>query len=163
VRDKRGRLRSWHGAAHVVIEDRRDPARPDTGKTPPLVRGARRYDGIAKLFGARSPEHDAAERFRDDCAAATGARSAELTGARPAFDPSKITISQWQLDGQSRASAAWRAIGATCAGVAAWVVLGNGSLNGYADKRGIAKATARVWLDEALASLVDHYGLATRH
>src|SRR4051812_31283997 len=58
----------------IGIEDRTHPDRPDRGRTPPTVRGARRYDCVRSIYGLKSREHDAAERYRDDCAIASGAQ-----------------------------------------------------------------------------------------
>lgn len=163
VRKPSGALRHLPLANQVVIEDRPDPSQPDRGRTPITVRGARRYDGILAMFGSRSPQFIAAERFRDDCAKAGGARAeAGEASVRLAFDPGRYGPSDAQIDAQARARAAWQAMGLVATGVVSWVVLGNGSLATYEQAKGGKKGRASMILGAALDRLVAHYDAADR-
>lgn len=153
--DARGRLRSWGGAAEVVVEDRPDPDKPDRGRTPITVRGARRHDAVLAVFG-KSAELEAAERFRDDCAAASGIRQG-VAIVRSGFDQWHYGPPDQQLDAQSRARAAWQAMGMEHAGLVSFVVLGCVSLARFADVHEIGRRVARIRLSEALSRLVAHY------
>src|SRR5574337_20735 len=81
TRDDLGRALGGY-ALEVDIADRPDPDRPDTGRTQHQIRGARRHEAVKAVYGDKSPELRAADRFRDDCAQATGAR---VDGSRAAL------------------------------------------------------------------------------
>lgn len=151
-----GEVKRIAGAAEIIIADRPDPDRPDRGRTPPMIRGARRYDGIQHLFGDKSPEMQAAERFRDDCAVASGARSgsrAVVGVAAHSGGPSDAV-----MDALGRAGDAWHAMGASVSAVVAWVVLGNGSLASFEKAYQVRHGTGATKLREALDRLIAHYG-----
>ena len=119
-------------APEIEIADRPDPDRPDRSRTPPTVRGARRHDAVLAIYGARSPQHTAAERFRDDCAMALGAR---VDGARAAFRVQSGTRypepAQAVLDALQRAQEAWSAIGLGGRRITAACILGGMSCRTY--------------------------------
>ena len=153
-----GQIRpAFNGVAEIEIADRPDPDRPDRGKTPPMVRGARRHDGVKVLFGDRSPEFIAAERFRDDCALAAGIRESFEVTVHTGFNPERYGFSQAQLDALRRAEDAWQAIGLVATGVVGWVVLGSGSVHTYTQRYAVSNRIARRWLENALARLVAYY------
>ncbi len=153
-----GEIKRVAGAAEVEIADRPDPDRPDRGRTPPVVRGARRYDGVQSMFGDKSPEFKAAERFRDDCAIASGARpnAGGMLGAAGVASHSGGP-SDAVLDALARVGDAWHAMGASLSAVVAWVILGNGSIATYERGYQLRHGAGSVQLRSAVERLMGHY------
>ena len=145
-------------APEIEIADRPDPDRPDRSRTPPTVRGARRHDAVLAIYGPRSAEHRAAERFRDDCAMALGAR---IDGARAAFRVQSGTRypepSQAVLDALQRAQGAWSAIGLGGRRITLACILGGMPCRTYDATFGHAHGSASRRLAHALDRLIRHY------
>ena len=143
----------------IVVEHRPDPDRPDRGRSQHTIRGARRYDGVLSLFGDRSPEFHAAERYRDDNAIAAGVRLSDAPVVRfrghTSGGPSDAI-----LDALERVAAASHAMGRTAMPVVIWVVLGNQSLASFERTRRTRHGASAATLRLALAALADHYDRA---
>ena len=140
----------------LVVEQRPDPDRPDRGRTQHTIRGARRYDGVLSLFGDRSAEYRAAERYRDDNAIASGARLGERSLVR-STSPNRHEPSAAVLDALERVRAASDAMGRTAMPVIIWTVLANQSLASYERTRRTRHGASAATLRLALAALADHY------
>ena len=147
-----------YGPRDIDVGDRPDPDRPDRGRTQHVVRGARRHDAVRSIYGERSPELLAADRFRDDCAAASGAR---LDGERAAMrvqgggrHPEPATA---VLEAIDRARAAWAVIGLTDNSVVCECVLGSMAVSRFDRAYGLRNGTGAKRLAGALERLVSHY------
>ncbi len=147
-----------YGSRDIDILDRPDPDRPDTGRTQHTVRGARRHDAVAAVYGARSPELRAADRFRDDCAIASGAAQEGATGGlHGQWDPGRYGASDAVLDALQRARGAWQAIGLTLTGITGECILGNMKLETWCATYRRHHRTASRMLRDAISRLMEHY------
>lgn len=114
------------------------------------VRRARRTDPLALMRlgepGEAARRRAAAERLRDLDGAARGERGERGEPVDGTRDPVALLPAERHLAARLAYAAAWRAIGPTYSGVVQWVVIGWGSLAGYARARGLRPETAREWL-----------------
>lgn len=88
----------------------------------------------------------AAERLRDITDAATGQQGERPPKVDQAFDPMALLPAERWLSAKAAEREAWQAIGPTYGGVVNWVVIGWGSLAGYAETKRLRDDTAREWL-----------------
>lgn len=148
----------YAGPVQYDVADRPDPDRPDTGRTPPTVRGASRHDAVRTAFGERSAEFLACERFRDDCAMATGARcdggraSMRVQGGGKSPEPA-----QRQLDAMQRAHRAWAAFDRDLVVVASACILGAVGLRQFERDYRLRNGSAGRMLRDAVKCLLEHY------
>lgn len=156
--------------ADLVVVDAPDPAAPTSSAT---IRRARVRDPVRAMVAAGAPYRIllAAERFRLDLERAAAYRVPSQL--RP-----RITVAQMThtttgreppstLMAKERVYRAWQAIGITHSGIISWCVVPKpashghtfGTLDGYAECRGIRRQRASDLLVEALSRLADHYNL----
>jgi len=111
------------GAARVVIEDRPDPM-PGVDRR---VRGARRFDVIAAMFGdgrLTKRQHDAAQQFRDDLCLAAGRSPGGYTGM-PSATGRRDSYPPAQLDAITRVHQVRNLLGINDGTVFWWCVVRN--------------------------------------
>lgn len=138
----------------------------DLGPSQPIERGERVAERVATARGegqrARladplnrirlgSPvealrRRHAAEWLRDLEAAAAGHRGDRGEPVDGTRDPTALLPIERYLAARLQYRAAWQAIGPTYSGVVQWVVIGWGSLGGFARCKRIRDDTAREWL-----------------
>lgn len=156
--------------ADLVVVDAPDPAAPKSSGT---IRRARVRDPVRAMVAAGAPYRIllAAERFRLDIEQAAAYRAPSQL--RP-----RITVAQMNhsttgreppsaLMAKERAERAWKAIGLTHSGIVSWCVVPKaaseghtfGTLDGYAECKGMRRQRASDLLAEALSRLADHYNL----
>lgn len=88
----------------------------------------------------------AAERLRDIHGAARGAKGDQPEAVDRTRDPMALLPAERHLAAKAAERAAWQAIGPTYSGVVQWVVIGWGTLDGYAETKRMRRATAIAWL-----------------
>lgn len=167
------RLRSMHAPdgtilrpADIIVETVPDPEAPKTAAT---IRRGRVRDPVRAIVVAGAPYRLllAAERFRRDIERAKGAsppsqlrpRIARGNGDSP--EPGRALIAQ------HRVAEAHQAVGLLYAGIMSWCVIPKdsahghtfGTLDGYAECKGMRRQRAADMLRDALSRLADHYGL----
>ena len=163
VRDAKGRKKPLVITLRrpdVLVEDRPDPKQPNV-----TIRGARRRDGL-RLMWKRGQLSDAqmaaAEKYRDDAALASGARLS-LPGDRVStrtrgrnFEPPMAAV-----DALSRCRGAWKAVGLLSQPVVSWIVIGWGTVGGYAECKHMRDDRAAVLLKRGLDGMADYYTALT--
>lgn len=88
----------------------------------------------------------AAERLRDLRDAAAGQQGEHQPKVDKSFDPMGLLPAERWLSAKAAYTRAWQAIGPTYSAVVQWVVIGGGTLDGYARAKRLRDDTAREWL-----------------
>lgn len=126
--------------------------RPTEGKR------ARRADPLVAIRAAGGLGHGedahrrqrAAERLRDMADDAQGIRGEQAPKVDGTPDRTALLPVERHLHAKAAYSAAWQAIGPTYSGVVQWVVIGWGSLSGFAETKHMGRDTAAEWLRAGL-------------
>lgn len=149
--NKRARapLRGDLGPSLLLQRGERQSERIAIGATGEAER-ARRADPLNRI-GLGGPieaatRRLAAERLRDLADAAAGQRGERVEPVGGTRDPLALFAAERHLAARLAYAAAWAAIGPVFAGVVQWVVIGWGSLDGFARCRRLRDDTARAWL-----------------
>lgn len=141
----------------VDTDGRADPTNPAL-----TVIGARRRDGLHVMWKRGNltyPQWLAADRFRDDWALAGGARidTPDQAGVRVSGNPALMGPGDNQMNASVRVRGAWAAAGEAAHGVVSWVVVGNGTIDDYAEACAVGKERVRDLLKDALDRMADFY------
>lgn len=149
-----GRL-SQTGAARVVIEDRPDPS-PEVDRR---VRGARRYDVIAAMYGdgrLTKRQHDAAQQFRDDLCLAAGRSPGGYTGM-PSATGRRDSYPPAQVDAITRVHQVRNVLGLNDGTVLWWCVVLNEAPKAWEVALRVQHGAGIVMLRDGLDALDLHY------
>jgi hypothetical protein len=153
--------------ADLVVTDATDPDQP---KAPHPIRRARVRDPVRSMVAAGAPYRLllAAERFRRDIERAAASRVPSQLRPRIGYSTGQGNPEPTgALMAQERVAAAWQAVGLVHAGIMSWCVVPKpaaaghtfGTLDGYAECRGVRRSRASDLLQDALGRLADHYQL----
>lgn len=156
----RGRLKSWGGAADVVLEERGDLDNPKAGRT---IRGGRRRIALDDLLSRGTitqRHHDAVVEFLKWCSTAGSGSSGEF-GMRGGGMPA-TSLPERQLKAAMKVRLAWDALGRMGRPIFAWTIFDNRSLGDYERHLGLKEGGAGTRLRLTLTMLDEHFNPKAR-
>jgi hypothetical protein len=150
------------GAAAVVLEDREDiDGTPDHRGNLPVIRGARRCNVLNDLASRgviNKRQHNAANRFLDDCSLASGGGLvADLFAIRGGSSNSFHEALVDQVDAIGRVRRMFRLLDLDGGSVIWWVVFDDQRLGDYDTLHRMREGTASGLFRAALTALDDYY------
>jgi hypothetical protein len=150
-----------HGPGKVELEYRPDIDRaPDSKANRPVVRGARRRNVLTDLFahGVISKcQHDAANRFLDDCSLASGGGLVANFLAMPTSPGPRSGLPETQTTAITRVRQAFHLLGLNSGTVFWWVVFNDRRLGEYDTAHKQREGTAARMFKDALTALDEHF------